>query len=648
MGRNDVIALAVVCAAVLGIIGPAAAQLTPEDIEALREQGKREGWTFTVAENSATRRAHEDLCGGLPPVVLPGEIIPIDPCLPRAGQRTLPGWFDWRIADPCGGVTGVKDQGVCGACWAFSAIGTMESAILRMTCETTDLSEQWLVSCTAAGSCSGGHKHRALMGLTCDSTSYVDPCGDFGAVLEEDFPYIEENGVCECPYNHPYCIDGWASVGGLFTIPSVEQIKQAIYDHGPVAVNVYASSSFEAYDGGIYNHCQNFSTNHCVMLVGWNDADGIWYLRNSWGTDWGEGGYMRIPYGCSRVGYSTLYVTYPGPITDCNTNGVPDEEDIAGGFSEDCNSNGVPDECDILPNPPLLTQLPNNDYVPALDYSDCGYPEFSVKQWDDITITEPAVFGAGQAYFRPETWGGFGMIDFLVELADAPGGAEAGANVLLSTIGSGEDGLISWDFGGAPLLPGTYWLSVQATGGYATYGMVYWYRSNNMRPNDSEHYYHNPGGGHGHGTDPTPGSEWWDFPADLALVQHQVKDFDCNTNSILDECDIAAGTSCDCNTNGIPDECDIADGTSCDFDTNGIPDECELEACLGDSNCDSEINWRDIDYFVAAQNDNIPAWEALFGGTPTCPFANNDVNGDCTVNWRDIDPFVAVMNTTCP
>ncbi|MCK4340554.1 MAG: hypothetical protein KAY37_02375 [Phycisphaerae bacterium] len=72
-------------------------------------------------------------------------------------------------------------------------------------------------------------------------------------------------------------------------------------------------------------------------------------------------------------------------------------------------------------------------------------------------------------------------------------------------------------------------------------------------------------------------------------------------------------------------------------------------SCPGDSNCDGVINWRDIDYFVAAMNDNYAAWAAMFlPGVPTCPFSNNDVNGDGTVNWRDIDPFVALMNTTCP
>ncbi len=93
----------------------------------------------------------------------------------------------------------------------------------------------------------------------------------------------------------------------------------------------------------------------------------------------------------------------------------------------------------------------------------------------------------------------------------------------------------------------------------------------------------------------------------------------------------------------LPNATYLGDFTLC------VPNPCAPPICPGDSNCDGVINWRDIDYFVAAQNDNISAWEAMFlPGTPTCLFENNDVNGDGTVNWRDIDPFVAVMNTTCP
>ncbi|MCK4342505.1 MAG: hypothetical protein KAY37_12370, partial [Phycisphaerae bacterium] len=71
--------------------------------------------------------------------------------------------------------------------------------------------------------------------------------------------------------------------------------------------------------------------------------------------------------------------------------------------------------------------------------------------------------------------------------------------------------------------------------------------------------------------------------------------------------------------------------------------------CPGDCNCDGGVNWRDIDYFVAAMNDCVTCWADMFlPGELTCSFWNNDVNGDYTVNWRDIDPFVDLMNTTCP
>ena len=70
--------------------------------------------------------------------------------------------------------------------------------------------------------------------------------------------------------------------------------------------------------------------------------------------------------------------------------------------------------------------------------------------------------------------------------------------------------------------------------------------------------------------------------------------------------------------------------------------------CAGDANCDHGVNWRDIDYFVAAMSGQT-AWQNMFlPGTPSCPYDNNDVNDDGTVNWRDIDPFVARMGAVCP
>jgi hypothetical protein len=91
--------------------------------------------------------------------------------------------------------------------------------------------------------------------------------------------------------------------------------------------------------------------------------------------------------------------------------------------------------------------------------------------------------------------------------------------------------------------------------------------------------------------------------------------------------------------------CTTAGGTFKGAGTTCTPDACP---CRGDGNCDHVINWRDIDYLIAGQNDNSSAWAALFPSGPTCPFLNLDTSSDSHVNWRDIDPFIALMNTSCP
>lgn len=328
-------------AALCLIVRPSGAQLSAAEIDALRARGEREGWTFTISANPATRRPLEELCG----LVVPEEWwvgAPFDPCTPP--PRGLPSVFNWS---DLGGCTPVKSQGSCGSCWAFAAIGAVECSVLIRDRVTVDLSEQWLVSCTDAGSCSGGWHSAAFEYLAYDGPT--DPCGDGGAVLEEYFPYVAWDKPCGCPYPHDYFLNGWSFISSDGGAASVDAIKQAIIEHGPVAVGVHVNSPFQGYSGGIFNACADGGINHAVVLVGWDDdqgEEGVWYLRNSWGSGWGEGGYMRLGYGCSRVGYAAAYVDYGTP--DCNGNGIPDDQDIADGTSEDCNANGRPDECDLL------------------------------------------------------------------------------------------------------------------------------------------------------------------------------------------------------------------------------------------------------------------------------------------------------------
>jgi hypothetical protein len=126
---------------------------------------------------------------------------------------------------------------------------------------------------------------------------------------------------------------------------------------------------------------------------------------------------------------------------------------------------------------------------------------------------------------------------------------------------------------------------------------------------------------------------------------------DCNRNGIPDLCDLASGAAQDCNGNGALDSCDIAAGTSLDQNGNGVPDECER--CAGDCDCDGDIDFDDIGYFVVAIGDDGTAWAQRYanlhgGNPPPCSFSNCDMDGDQDVDFDDIGPFVNAIGGFCP
>ncbi len=280
---------------------------------------KREVWTNSSGENLAEKFSINGLCG----LVEPDDWYvnaKFDPCTPRGD---LPDAFDWRD-EVEGGLPSIKNQGNCGSCWAFGTVAPLECNIKIKDGIEEDLSEQWLVSCNQDGyGCSGGwwcHDYFMENGKT-------DSCGDSGAVLEEDFPYTASDEPCNCPYPHEYFIEDWAYVGNPNGVAEVDEIKQAIYDYGVVSVAVCVNTAFHNYNGGVFSGPTCHNINHAVALVGWDDnqgTEGVWFLRNSWGTGWGEGGYMRIEYGVCDVGYRTIRIKYRDPIGINLPDGVPD------------------------------------------------------------------------------------------------------------------------------------------------------------------------------------------------------------------------------------------------------------------------------------------------------------------------------------
>ena len=139
------------------------------DIEALRELIRQKGYTFEVGPNPATQYSLEQLCG----TKVPDVRRPRLKAAPALEDIYVADVFDWRKIDGC---TPVKNQGSCGSCWAFAAIGITESAHLIRTGKTLDLSEQWLVSCTGAGSCDGGWHESALDYLISQQDQYGNIC----------------------------------------------------------------------------------------------------------------------------------------------------------------------------------------------------------------------------------------------------------------------------------------------------------------------------------------------------------------------------------------------------------------------------------------------------------------------------------------
>jgi len=228
---------------------------------------------------------------------------------PDNSITALPSRLDWRESNI---VTAVRDQGSCGGCWAFGTVGIMESALRKAGGVFTNLSEQFLISCNSSGwSCNGGltaHKyHYDKLGINQNA---------IGAVMESAMPYTQTNGSCPSPLNHPYKLKNWSFVtSSEFDMPTVDQIKTAIYKYGPITAGVCVGPNFRAYNGGVLKTSDNCGggTNHQIILVGWDDSTSSWILRNSWGPNWGESGYMRIGYGISRVGEGTSWVIAPGP-----------------------------------------------------------------------------------------------------------------------------------------------------------------------------------------------------------------------------------------------------------------------------------------------------------------------------------------------
>ncbi|KAJ1261187.1 hypothetical protein BS78_09G008500 [Paspalum vaginatum] len=201
----------------------------------------------------------------------------------------LPKEVDWRKK---GAVTEVKNQGQCGSCWAFSTVAAVEGINAIVTGNLTSLSEQELIDCSTDGNngCNGGVMDYAF--------SYIASSG--GLHTEEAYPYLMEEGECDQKAGGEQAV----TISGYEDVPAgnEEALVKALA-HQPLSVAIEASGRhFQFYSGGVFDGPCGAQLDHGVAAVGYGSSKGQDYIvvKNSWGSHWGEKGYIRMKRGTGK------------------------------------------------------------------------------------------------------------------------------------------------------------------------------------------------------------------------------------------------------------------------------------------------------------------------------------------------------------
>ena len=213
-------------------------------------------------------------------------------------QRPSPREVDWRDQDGTDWVTPVRNQRNCGACVAFATCAVLESRLGISSGEPdlgVDLAEADLFFCGCDNCCDTGW----------DVTPALERCKDRGVGLEKDFPYRPGNQPCKK-------ITPVVRIASWETAESMDG-RMRLLESGPVIAAMRVFEDFSYYRRGVYRHVAGeFLALHAVAVIGYNDYDEYWIVKNSWGNRWGNDGFAKIAY--SQCGMDREFPFYAPEI----------------------------------------------------------------------------------------------------------------------------------------------------------------------------------------------------------------------------------------------------------------------------------------------------------------------------------------------
>jgi len=240
-----------------------------------------------------------------------------------------PAAFDWRNVNGKSYVSEVKDQGQCGSCWTFSTTGAIESAyaISKNTTATLLLSEQAIVDCSQNCSNVDG---QSVCNQGCDGgwpwAAVTDVIRWGGLPTEDDYPYTATDGSCVLPGKKVNaapasytCLSGPDQQKG--PADEAKLMPNVLMSSGPLSIALDATM-FQFYYSGVMSpffpnwECDPTSLDHAVLLIGWGSETSMiwgeqpyWIVKNSWGSDWGESGYVRMYRGEGLCGLNAAVMS---------------------------------------------------------------------------------------------------------------------------------------------------------------------------------------------------------------------------------------------------------------------------------------------------------------------------------------------------